>query len=363
MKALTIGGAMIDTIAIIESDRIERMSMLNAEASFLLIEEGRKTEALEVSTHCGGGAVNTAVAMSRLGLDVATLVKLGRDARADLILGRLTAEGISARWVIRDAGAPTGASVLISSHDRNAAVFTFRGANTLLEPRDLADEAFAADLVYVSGLSNRSADCYTAIIDRAKAAGALVAVNAGVRQLTARGGAFFDSLGRIDILAINRPEGDALVPGLVAKFGEGGSALALDPGEQPPPLLARGLVGGGYEMSLAAFLCALRRLGTRYVMLTDGRGGAFVCADGAVVYCPAVEATVAGTAGAGDAMAATFAALIVLGRPIDIALKAATLNAASVVAYVDTQSGLLRREALEGRLAARSDLRLRKWKL
>ena len=56
MKALCIGGAMIDTIAIIESDRIERMSMLNAEASFLLIEEGRKTEALEVSTHCGGGA-------------------------------------------------------------------------------------------------------------------------------------------------------------------------------------------------------------------------------------------------------------------------------------------------------------------
>ena len=264
---------MIDTIAIIESERIERMSMLNAEASFLLIEEGRKTEALEVSTHCGGGAVNTAVAMSRLGLDVSTLLKLGRDVRADVILERLKAEGISTRWVIRDAGAPTGASVLISSHDRNAAVFTFRGANTLLEPGDLPGDAFAADLVYVSGLSNRSADCFPVIIDKAKDAGALVAVNAGVRQLSARGGAFLDSLGRIDILAINRAEADALVPGLVAKFGEGGSALTLDPGEQPPPLLARGLVGGGYEMSLPAFLCALRRLGTRYVMLTDGRGG------------------------------------------------------------------------------------------
>ena len=236
MKALSVGGAMIDTIAIIESDRIERMSMFNAEASFLLIEEGRKTEALEVSTHCGGGAVNTAVAMSRLGLDVATLFKLGHDARADVILERLKAEGVSARWVIRDAGAPTGASVLVSSHDRNAAVFTFRGANTLLEPRDLADEAFAADLVYVSGLSNRSADCFPVIIDKAKGGGALVAVNAGVRQLSARGGAFLDSLGRIDILAINRPEADALVPGLVAKFGEGGSALTLDPDERERPL-------------------------------------------------------------------------------------------------------------------------------
>ena len=89
MKALTIGGAMIDTIAIIESDRIERMSMLNAETSFLLLEEGRKTESLEVSTHCGGGAVNTAVAMARLGVDVATLIKLGRDDRAEMILARL----------------------------------------------------------------------------------------------------------------------------------------------------------------------------------------------------------------------------------------------------------------------------------
>jgi ribokinase len=110
-------------------------------------------------------------------------------------------------------------------------------------------------------------------------------------------------------------------------------------------------------------MAALRRLGTRYVMLTDGRGGAFVCTDGGIVYCSAVEATVAGTAGAGDAMAATFAAFVALGRPADVALKAATLNAASVIAHIDTQSGLLRREALDEQLAARSELRLRQWKL
>ena len=75
MKVLTIGSAMIDTIAIIGSARIERMTMLNADSSFLLLEEGRKTEAEEVSTHAGGGAVNAAVAMARLGMDVAVLAK------------------------------------------------------------------------------------------------------------------------------------------------------------------------------------------------------------------------------------------------------------------------------------------------
>jgi ribokinase len=76
MKVLTIGGAMIDTIAIVDSGRIERMSMSNAHSSFLLLEEGRKTEAEEVSTHVGVGAVNVSVAMARLGLDVAVLAKL-----------------------------------------------------------------------------------------------------------------------------------------------------------------------------------------------------------------------------------------------------------------------------------------------
>ena len=116
MRVLTIGSAMVDTIAIIDSGRIERMTMLNADSSFLLLEEGRKTEAVEVSTHSGGGAVNVAVAMARLGMDVALLAKVGVDARAETILQRLEKEGVSTVWVKRDPRLPTGSSVLIASH-------------------------------------------------------------------------------------------------------------------------------------------------------------------------------------------------------------------------------------------------------
>jgi ribokinase len=362
MKVLTVGGAMIDTIALIESDRIERMTMLNAETSFLLLEEGRKTESIEVSTHCGGGAVNAAVAMARLGLDVAALVKLGRDARAETVLNRLLAEGVSTRWAARDSRAPSGASVLVSSHDRNAAIFTFRGANTLLEPQDLRDEAFGVDVVYVSTLSNKSADCFPLIVQRAKAHGALVATNPGVRQLSTRGGAFQESLAQIDILTINRAEADVLVPSLVARFGEGGPALALAPGEEPPPLVARGLASGGFEMTLAAFFGALRQIGAKTVVLTDGLGGAFVGAKDGILFCPALKTKVAGTAGAGDAFASTFTAFIALGRPPEDALRAAAINAAAVIGHVDTQTGLLRREALDARLAeTASRLPVRRW--
>jgi ribokinase len=362
MKALTVGGAMIDTIAIIADDHIERMTMLNADSSFLLLEEGRKTEALEISTHVGGGAVNAAVAMARLGLDVATLVKTGTDQRAETVLAHLLQEGVSTRWAVRDRQAPTGASVLVSSHDRNAAIFTFRGANTLLSEADLRPEAFGADLVYVSSLSNEAADAFPGIVARAKAQGALVAANPRVRQLSSRGPAFHEALANIDILAVNRLEADVLVPGLVARFGERGRTLPLAPGEHPPRLLARGLAGGGHEMSLPAFFAALHRSGPRFVVVTDGRNGAFLGTQDAIRFCPVLETKVVGTAGAGDAFNATFASYIALGRGPDDAMRAAAVNAASVVGHVDTQSGLLSGVEIGNRLDAASEqLPVRTW--
>jgi ribokinase len=363
MKALTVGGAMLDTIAIIADDRIERMTMLNADTSFLLLEEGRKTEAVEISNQVGGGAVNAAVAMSRLGFDVAALVKLGKDQRAETVLGHLMREGISTRWALRDGRAPTGASVLISSHDRNAAIFTFRGANTLLDERDLHDDAFAVDIVYVSSLSNESADTFPGIVRRAKAQGALVAANPRVRQLSSRAEAFRETLAHIDILAINRSEADVLVPGLVARFREGGRSLPLEPGEAPPRLVARGFVGGGHEMSLAAFFDALRRTGPRFAVVTDGRNGAFLGTREAIHFCPAVlEPKVMGTAGAGDAFNATFTASIALGRKPEDALHAAAVNSASVVRHADTQSGLLSQDELAAAVTAHAEqLPVRTW--
>ena len=361
MKILTVGGAMIDTIAIIDSDRIERMTMLNADSSFLLLEEGRKTEAEEVSTHPGGGAVNAAVAMARLGMDVALLAKLGTDTRADAILARLAQEHVSSQWTMCDGRAPTGASVLISSHDRNAAIFTFRGANTLLEVKDLREDAFAVDIVYIANLSNELADCFPTIVGRAKAHGALLAANPGPRQLSARGQAFLESLAAIDILALNHTEADLLVPGLVARFGEGGPTLALAPGEEAPALAARGLVGGGFEMGIAAYFRALTRLGPKHVIITDGARGAFVGSPKEILFAPALKSKVVGTAGAGDAFAATFTSYVALGRPIEQALRAAAINSASVVGHIDTQTGLLRRRELDRRLATPPQSAIRGW--
>ena len=362
MKITTVGSALIDTIAVIPSERVERMMMRNAETSFLLIEEGQKNEAQEVSTHCGGGAVNTAVAMARLGNDVAALVKLGQDARAETIMARLAEEGVSTRYAIRDGRLPSGASVLISAHDRNAAIFTFRGANTLLEVADLKKNAFAVDLVYVSSLSNNSANCFPHIIAQAKTEGALVATNPGIRQLSSKQNDFRAILEKIDILAINKLEAGALIPWLINKYGEGGAQVPADKDAELPMLAKLGLSGGSFNMSLLAFFRAMHEQGPKWVLVSDGKSGAYLGSPKGLTYCPAMQVKVAGTAGAGDALASTFAAMIAEGATPEDALLSGVINSSSVITFVDTQSGLLRRPQLDEQLAkARATVPVRTW--
>ncbi len=356
MKVLTVGGAMIDTIAIIENSAIERMSLLNAGQSFLLIEDGRKIEALDISMHCGGGAINTAIAFARLGWDTATMVKLGDDRRAEQILARLDEERISTRWVTRDGSAPTGSSVLIASHDRNAGVFTFRGANTRLGVEDIDARAFAVDLVYIANLSNEAARAFPALVDAATAAGAAVACNPGTRQLHAHGAAFRETLSRIGILSLNRHEAEDVLalldiaPGARLSAGED-PPLVFPHHMETPALARRGLKSEGRALSLRAFFRALIAAGVQSLVLTDGKDGAFAASRGDIIYCPAIPTDAAGTAGAGDAFGATFAAYVAQGAPPATALSAAALNASSVLGHIDTHTGLLRRSALDGQLS------------
>jgi ribokinase len=115
-------------------------------------------------------------------------------------------------------------------------------------------------------------------------------------------------------------------------------------------------------MTLAAFFGALRQVGPRYVIVTDGRHGAYLGTKDAIHFCPVVESKVAGTAGAGDAFNATFTAQIALGHKPEDALRAAAINAASVTGHVDTQTGLLSQEEILKRLTAtRAKVPLRRW--
>jgi ribokinase len=340
-SVLTVGGAMIDTIAVVDDDLIERMSMNNADRSFLLLEEGRKTEASIISTHPGGGAINSAVAFARLGFSATALVKLGRDTRAQAIRDALHAEGVSPALIVETGAAGTGASVLISAHERNAAIFTFRGANSYLEKSDLAGADFSHDIVYITGLSNQSAGVFPEIVDRAAAQGAFLASNPGVRQLAARGDAFQKTLKKISLLSMNREEAATLLPRLFEQHPKPLRTCLPPVTRETPDLMRQGLSASGFAMMLPHFCEALLSLGPKCILVTDGKRGAYAAVGNDIVFCPSLATSVVGTAGAGDAFTSTFTALYANGVLPGEALQYGAINASSVVEFADTQSGLL----------------------
>ena len=326
MKALTVGGAMIDTIAIIASDRIERMT---------------HDERRQLVPAAGGGAQDRGAGdlhprrrrsgQRRRGDGAARPRRRRRSSSSARTRAPRRCWATCCRRACRRAGP--------------CATAARRRAPRCWSPRTTATPPSSPSAAPtrcwrrptcarrrsppISSTSPRSATSRptpfppSSSVPRRKARWS--PPTRGVRQLSSRGGAFQEALAQIDILAVNRSEADVLVPGLVARFGEGGSgACRCEPGEQLPRLAARGFVGGGHEMSLVAFFAALRKLGPalcrrhrRAPRRVPGHpGGDHVSAR---CWRPRSRARPA----PGDAFNATFTACMALGRPPEEALRAA----------------------------------------
>lgn len=347
MKSLHIGSAMIDIITLVASENIERATFSNDGKAFLMLETGRKIAAQSITSHVGGGACNTSVSLARRGWQTAILAKVGDDLNAAAVREHMEANGVADRMMLSDRS--TGTAVMIASHDRNASIFIHRGANETLDFDEIPAGTFdGMDLVYVTSLSNESADAFPGVLGAARASGAFVAANPGIRQLTSRTGDFLAALADLDLLSINRVEAEALVPAFAPR-AEGPDAV---PSKEAPDLLRRGLSFGGFEIGLLRFMRAVQAAGPRFVLITDGTEGAYLGTPDMVLWHPTLPVQVAGTAGAGDAFCSTMTSALAEGIDPETAMREAAINAASVVSFVDTTEGLLTREHLSARLAA-----------
>ncbi|MBL4666811.1 MAG: carbohydrate kinase family protein [Sneathiella sp.] len=347
MKVLVIGGATIDVITSIDPENIECITMSNATNSYLMMEQGKKVEASRIDTQIGGGATNAAVAMSRMGAEVSCVLKLGDDIDGERILSRLHDEGVNTDFVTKHATEQTGKSVIVSSHSRNSGVFVNRGANTKLRKEDLDAKMFEdVDLVYISPLSSQSADIFPDIVKLAKDAGAFVACNLGIRQIRLRKERVQEALKSVDLLAINEAEAAALAEGYVSVIQ---SRKTED--SSLPELLRDGLGAVDARTSLSELAARVHKIGCQYLVVTNGAQGAYLCADNAIYFCPALPCEVKTTIGAGDAYNTTVSYSLAMGLPVDRSLQRAAVNASSVASCIDTQSGLLSQSELDARLS------------
>jgi sugar/nucleoside kinase (ribokinase family) len=346
LNALTVGSATIDVIASVNDQDIERMTMHNATSSFLLLEEGRKIDVSSIKSSVGGGGTNSAVALSRLGYQTSVLVRVGKDLEGQKIRDILSSEKIDTSLMIEDCTLPTGQAIMVMSHVRNPTIFTNRGANTALCEDEIDPGHFQnQNLVYIASLSGNSAACLTKIARLATEAGAFVATNPGIRQITYWPGDIIEALSFIDLLSINAVEAEQLALTLLPK---GQPTKDKKPSGDGPVLLEKGLGGRSFEK----FVEAVLKVGPKIVLVTNGSEGAYAGTADGIRFHPAGKSEVSNTAGAGDAFATSFSAYAAAGQDIDICLKAATANALSVIGAPDTQSGLLRKDEIDKAVCA-----------
>jgi len=338
-KAATFGSAMVDIIAVLESDSIEKISLSNAHQQYLLVEPGRKVEAETISTHIGGGALNTAVCLARLGCNVTPIVKTGTDANRDHVVDHCKNNNIETSGMLISQDGSTGSAVMIASHDKNAAIFTHRGANTMLVEKDLNIMPLTDfDLVHAAPLSGDSAAMLPEISARAKAAGAFFSSNPGIRQITKRANSVLTAAKNMSLISINEVEAAALVPSLSALDGD------LDWGKVNADKPVLNSQGGPIPM--LKFCETLQAQGPENVLITCGGDGAYLYDGKKLHHQPIVEAEVASTAGAGDSFVSTLAWGLKSGFDAQKALLLAAHNASSVVSFVNTTDGLLKEDVL-----------------
>jgi len=102
-----------------------------------LPERGRLVLADQMELHTGGCAVNTAIALSKLGLSAGVIGKVGQDGFGDFILRELKRYGLEVSGVKRTPEASTSATMVLVEPDGERRFIHYLGANAELVEEDL----------------------------------------------------------------------------------------------------------------------------------------------------------------------------------------------------------------------------------
>jgi 2-dehydro-3-deoxygluconokinase len=149
-------------------------------------ETGELRLGMPLTLRFAGAESNFAIALARLGVDVAWVSRLGRDPFGDMIVAAVASEGVETRWVLRD-DAPTGLFCKWRSGGRSHVTYRRSGsAASRLRVGDVPDEALeGVRLVHLTGItmaiSESACELVLDLAQRAKERGATVVFDPNFR--------------------------------------------------------------------------------------------------------------------------------------------------------------------------------------
>jgi 2-dehydro-3-deoxygluconokinase len=307
-KTLSIGGATYDLFVRLPKDTVHECK---EEQSFAL-PLGAKIRVDELIETCGGGASNTSVGLSRLGCDACFEGIISSDQWGEKILAKLAKEGVDTGCVTIVEDEVSSFSIILSGASGERVILYESGTNKHLRDSTF-DKAILNDMdwVYLNHIQEESCEIQDDIVE-------MLAVDGGPRLTWNPGGCQIDAgiepqnnkalLAHTDLLLLNKQE-----------------ALAFTKTDNIQEAI-RKLIAAGVSN----------------VAITDGSRGVAACDGNKIYNCPVVLGVeILDTTGAGDAFGTGVTWGLLSGLSLPEALKTGTINAASVVGAIGTQTALL----------------------
>ncbi|MEV3923802.1 carbohydrate kinase family protein [Actinomadura coerulea] len=274
------------------------------------IPDGQDTVVVErIRVTAAGAAAGTAVALARLGNEVASVGAIGDDDLGDLLVTIMAREGVDVRGLVRRTAEQTSASILPIRPDGGRPSLHVPGANLTLTADAVGPGLLdAASTVHLGG-----PDVTFGLNDPAFFAALAAAREAG-------------TVVTMDLLS-NMPDlldGAAAFLPHVDHFLPNEEQAALMTGEDDP------------EKAAAALLAR----GPRTVVVTLGGEGSLVATAEGAHRLPALPVEVVDTTGCGDAYCAGFITGLTRGRDVLEAARWGTAAAATVAQGLGSDAGL-----------------------
>lgn len=314
--SLSIGGATYDLFLTMDESA-------KKQEDNIVLAAGGKLRVKRVIETCGGGACNTAIGLSRLGISAGFCGVVGSDQWGEKLLRTMKEEGVSVASATIVEHETSSFSIILSLPSGERTILYTPGVNEHLHDVTFDVGAIAkADVVYLNHLSDTSCviedDIIHAIL---KSPRVHLTWNPGGCQIST-GIAAPDKKALLqvtDLLLLNKEE-----------------AMHFSGTDTIPKALT-----------------ALHAAGAKHVCITDGKNGTHATDGTKTYHCPILpDVTVIDTTGAGDAFGTGAAWALSSGESLPIALIAGTLNAASVVGALGAQAGLLTEHHMRDRLTS-----------
>lgn len=267
---------------------------------------GQETVASSIQLHTGGSAVNTAIALAKMDMDVGFIGRIGQDVLADRVLKDLQAAGVDCSQIQIDPKVSTGLIFIAVTADGERTMFGARGANAFTDASAIDPNYFShCRWVHLSGysfLSYHQQQTIMAALELAQnSPHTRVSLDIGTEPALRARSQILEMLPKLDVIFPNEAE------------------LTL--------------LGGGRSVDQSLDYLLDGRSGA--IVTKCGRLGSILAVGNKRIKLPAFDVNVKDTTGAGD----SFDAGVVLGRLVGLSWEASAALGNALGGLATSQEG------------------------